>query len=138
MFDGFSWAGMGVMIGLIGLIVTISSLWLRAGLKASQLASGINLGQKIAEVSEKVTDLAAKTSKLEASTDLRFTELEAHTDNKLGEIRVDLGHINVRLKHLEHQVTPVFGQLVEAGLVNIPAAGSASRSVASVATSPAD
>ena len=116
MFDGFSWAAMGVMIALIAVIVTIAGFWMNAALDRTELRISTKLGKKI-------TELSKKSDELEASTAQRFTELEAHTDNKLGEIRIDLSQINVRLKQLEHQVAPVFEQLVEAGLVNIPAAG---------------
>ena len=149
MFDGFSWAAMGVMIALIAVIVTIAGFWMNAALKRTELKITTDVGDDITELSEKTekrlgqleasTDLrfseleastAQRFTELEASTAQRFTELEAHTDNKLGDIRVDLGQINVRLRQLEHQVAPVFEQLVEAGLVNIPTSGTARGPIA--------
>ena len=119
MFDGFSWAAMGVMIGLIALIVTLAGLWLRAALGKLRLSVKADIGDSEQKLVKKIGE-----------TDLRVAQLEAHSDRQFGAIRVDLAQINVRLKSLEDQVSPVFGQLVETGLETTPAANGSAKHAA--------
>ena len=156
MFDGFSWAAMGVMIALIALIVTLAGFWVNSALRQTGLKITAAVGKAITKLSTETekrfgtleastnlrfAELEASIGELEASTTLRFAEfeastaqqinrLEAHTDRQFGAIRVDLGEINVRLKNLEDQVSPVMGKLSETGLENTPAAsGAATQTV---------
>ena len=149
MFDGFSWAAMGVMVALIALIVTLVGLWVNSALKRTGLKIRTEVGEDITRLSTKTeerfgkleasigeleantnlrfAELEASIGELEANTNLRFAEFEARADRQFGAIRVDLGQINVRLKNLENQVSPVMGQLVETGLENTPAASGAAK-----------
>ena len=131
MFDGFSWAAMGVMVALIALIVTLVGLWVNSALKRTGLKIRTEVGEDITRLSTKTEErfgkLEASIGELEANTNLRFAEFEARADRQFGAIRVDLGQINVRLKNLENQVSPVMGQLVETGLENTPAASGAAK-----------